>query len=466
MDGGSPKPAGGPPTFPAMADALELGLAFQLLASTDGERRRFTYLGELCRPMTGLAPKDVLADPARLYDQVTPEHRPRLERAWGAAMATLSRFEVEVRMRRADGQERWRRVTAMPRPLEEGWIVWDGIVMDTTDARAVAEAVEEQRRRLAAAVEATGLGFWEWDVRSGRVAWSERNAELFGVPGETRLTIERYTDLVRPDDRSAVRRAYRRTRDQPEGGDFLVEHRIALQPDGKDRWVQARGRVVKDAEGVKLVVGTTLDVTERKAVEERRSLLLGELAHRAKNGIQVMMGIVAHTARGASSVRDFEDVLMARLQAMADSQDLVTASGGLPVPLADVVATTLTPFDAGRFQVDGTLAEVTVGGDVAVALGLLLHELSTNAVKYGALSAAAGRVEIVRVESPHGHAALHWTEQGGPEVRPTARKGFGSRLLEVCLRPQGGQVEAAFDRQGFRARITFPVERPPGFRGG
>jgi PAS domain S-box-containing protein len=439
-----------------MADALELGLAFQLLARADGGERRFTYLGDLCHRMTGLAPKDVLADPARLYDQVLPEHRPRLERAWGAAMATLSRFEVEVRMRRADGEERWRRVTATPRPLEDGWVVWDGVVMDTTEARAVAEAVEEQRRRLAGAVEATGLGFWEWDVPNGRVAWSERNAELFGAPGERRLTIERYEALVHPDDREAVRQAYRGTRDQPEGGDFLVEHRIALSPDGKDRWVQARGRVVKDAEGVKLVVGTTLDITERKAAEERRSLLLGELAHRAKNGIQVMMGIVAHTARGAVDVRGFEDVLMARLQAMADSQDLVTASGGLPVPLADVVAKTLTPFAAARFRVVD-LGDAAIGGDVAVALGLLLHELSTNAVKYGALSAPAGRVEIARVEGPGGQAALAWVETGGPKVRPASRKGFGSRLLEVCLRPQGGQVEASFDPEGFRARISFPM---------
>lgn len=78
-------------------------------------------------------------------------------------------------------------------------------------------------------------------------------------------------------------------------------------------------------------------------------------------------------------------------------------------------------------------------------------------MKYGALSAPAGRVEIVRAEGPDGHAVLHWIERGGPEVRQGSRKGLGSRLLEVCLRPQGGQVEAAIDPEGFRARISLPM---------
>jgi two-component sensor histidine kinase len=151
---------------------------------------------------------------------------------------------------------------------------------------------------------------------------------------------------------------------------------------------------------------------------------------------------------------------MARLQAMADSQDLVTASGGQPVRLADVVAKTLTPFDATRFEVDASLAELTIAGEVAVGLGLLLHELSTNAVKYGALSKPTGRVAIQRVDGRPGQTVLKWAEAGGPEVRPGKRKGFGSRLLEVSLRTQGGKVEPAFDRSGFRADIHFPIAEP------
>jgi PAS domain S-box-containing protein len=448
--------AGDAPSFREMADALGLGMAFQILAPPDGRGRTFTYLGDSCRELTGVDPDAATADAALLYGRILPEHLEAMAAAEAQALAQLKTFDIEVRMLGANGDVRWRRIVSTPRKLADGSTLWDGLLADVTDQRRAEAELEEQRRRLQAAVEATDLGLWEWDVRDGALTWSERNRELFGVSADERLTIERYTELVHPDDREAIANVYRQTADKAEGGDFLIEHRTAFQPNGKPRWLQARGRVVKDAKGVKLVVGATLDITERKAAEERRSLLLGELAHRAKNGILVMMAIVAQTARGVTSVADFEAVLTARLKAMADSQDLVTASGGRPVQLADVVATTLTPFDASRFDVDDSLADVTIAGEVAVSLGLLLHELSTNAVKYGALSKPAGRVAIRRDDGLDGHTVLKWAEEGGPEVTGVNRKGFGSRLLDVALRPQGGRVEAAFDPKGFRADIAFP----------
>jgi PAS domain S-box-containing protein len=442
-----------------MADLLHLGMAFQIVTEHDGQRRRFTYVGGLCRELTGLSPEEAIADPSFLYDQVLPEHRDALARTEAAAIAMVSHFEVEVRMRRADGEVRWRRITSTPRPQPDGSIVWDGLLMDITDARQAAEELRDQRRRLEAAVEATGLGFWEWNVRSDRVVWSERNCELFGLQDERVMTIERYETLVHAEDREAVRRAYLETRDR--GGDFVVEHRTAHQPNGRTRWVQARGRVVKDDEGVRLVVGTTLDISERKAAEDRRALLLGELAHRAKNGILVMIGIVMQTARSAGSIKDFEEVLIARLKAMADSNDLVTASGGRPVLLRDVLTTTISPFDPSRFELDESLGQVTIAGDVAVALALMLHELSTNAVKYGALSCRSGRVVVRRAEASDGQARLDWVEHDGPPVAPARRRGFGSRLLDVGLAGVGGKVEPAFDPDGFKARIHFPVAAEP-----
>lgn len=444
------------PSFIETADLLQLGMAYKLVTAKDASERRFVAVGRLCRDLTGLAPEEVIDDAARLYARILPEHREALERAEAQAAAALSRFEIEVRMLDAAGGVAWRRVTSTPTARPDGTIVWDGLMMDITPLRRAAETLEAQRHRLEAAVEATGLGFWEWDVRGGQVTWSERNAELFGLPPErVTMPIERYGALVHPEDRARVREAYERARDGA-GRDFVVDHRTAHQPGGAARWVQARGRVAKDEGGVALVVGTTLDISERKATEERRALLLGELAHRGKNGIQVMMGIVNQTARGVASVAEFEEVLLSRLQAMADSQDLVTASGGLPVRLRDVLQTTLTPFDEARFELAGPEV-VTIGGDVAVALALLLHEFSTNAVKYGALSAPAGRVRLSWSAPEAGQTVLEWTEAGGPPVASSERKGFGSRLIEVGLRAQGGMVEPAFDREGVRVRMRFPV---------
>ncbi|ACG79462.1 sensor histidine kinase [Phenylobacterium zucineum HLK1] len=456
MDEDRPAAGGDNPSFVELADALHLGMAYQVLSSADGRSRRFTHVGSLCREMTGLSPEEVMDDPGRIYDQILPEHRAAFDRAEAGAIATLSGFEVEVRMRGPDGATRWRRIASRPRPQPDGAVIWDGLMTDVTEARHATEALREQRRRLEVAVEATGLGFWEWDVRNDRITWSERNRELFGAGEKGVFDIARYAELVHPDDRDAIRDVYQRTLEAPGDGDFVVEHRTALQPGGRERWLQTRGRLVKDAEGVHLVVGTTLDISERKAVEDARTLLLGELAHRAKNGIQVMMAIVAQTARSVSTVHEFETVLNARLRAMAESHDLVTASGGRPVALADVVAKTLTPFDTARFEVDD-LGGTTIAGDVAVALALLLHELATNAVKYGALSAPAGCVKIRKTPAAEGEAALAWTEEGGPIVATVGRKGFGSRLLEVSLRQQGGRVESRFEPGGFQAAIHFPV---------
>jgi PAS domain S-box-containing protein len=323
-----------------------------------------------------------------------------------------------------------------------------------------AQDLRDRLQRLETAVEATGLGLWDWDVRTGALVWNARNRELYGVEHNEPLTVDDYPALVHPDDRAAAGAAYRRASEAGESQDFEFELRPATTPDGRARWLQLRGRVLRDATGVVRVVGSTLDVTARKVAEERRSLVLRELAHRAKNGILVMMTIVAQTARGVGSVAEFEDVLMARLKSMADSQDLVTQADGRALPMVDLLARALEPFDRQRFDVDERLAAIGIRNEMVVAMALLLHELSTNAVKYGALSAPDGRVALELATAADGRTALTWREMGGPPVKPAARKGFGTRLMEISLRNSGGQVDGLFDPAGFQARIEFPAATP------
>lgn len=307
-------------------------------------------------------------------------------------------------------------------------------------------------------MEVARLGLWEWDVGSGALVWNDRNRELYGVEPDRPLTIADYPALVHPDDRGIAGAAYRRAAESAEDGDFELEHRAAVAPEGQVRWLHLRGRVLRDgAGGLVRVVGATVDVTDRKTAEERRNLVLRELAHRAKNGILVMMTIVAQTARGVGSVAEFEEVLSARLQSMAHSQDLVTQAEGGALPLPDLLARALEPFDRDRFDIDEGFAAIGVKNEMAVALALLLHELSTNAVKYGALSTTQGRVALALAPADGGRTALTWRETGGPPVAPAARKGFGTRLIDTALRGNGGHVEAVFDPQGFRARVEFPA---------
>lgn len=317
-------------------------------------------------------------------------------------------------------------------------------------------ALRERLRRLESAIDVAGLGLWEWDVHTGQIVWNQRNRELFGVGDDEPLTVERYIELVRPEDREIVRQAYRSASERPSGGDFVVEFRTVFEPDGRAHWLQSRGRILKGPSGVRRVVGSTLDITDRKAAEERRNLVLRELAHRAKNGILVMMTIVAQTARAATSVPEFEEVLSARLKSMADSQDLVTQATGRSLPLSDLLHRALTPFDPNRFDVDPALKEISIPSEMVVALALLLHELSTNAVKYGSLSVPSGRVKL-GLATDKGRPVVQWVEAGGPPVKPIKRRGFGTRLLEISLRNNGGRVEGSFDPAGFRARIHLPT---------
>jgi len=185
---------------------------------------------------------------------------------------------------------------------------------------------------------------------------------------------------------------------------------------------------------------------------------MGELAHRSKNGMLVMQAMVNQAARSAESVAEFAEVLNARIQAMATSQDLVTQAGGRPVKLSQLLSQVLTPFDLNRFELDPALEALTVTQETAIGLALLSHEMGTNAVKYGALSSAKGRVRIARERAPDGHAAIQWRELDGPEVRPTNRRGFGSRLIDSVLRDRGGKVEAVFAPDGFSAHVEFRAE--------
>src|SRR5437879_2939628 len=259
-------------------------MAFELEAKPDGSRR-FTFVGQRCLAVNGVPAEIAMADASTLYNLILPEHRAAFDAAEAVALEKMQPFDVEVAMRRPDGEVRWHRIVSMPRYRPDGAVLWDGLQVDVTDRREIAAELQEQRRRMEVAVEATGLGFWEWDLEAGKVTWSDRNKALFGLKPREQVTIERYLALVHPDDVESVQSAFQSARDKPDGGDYSIEHRV-VTPAGETRWILAHGRVAKDPDGgPRLVVGTSLDVTARTEAEQRPALLMGELAHRLKQGI-------------------------------------------------------------------------------------------------------------------------------------------------------------------------------------
>lgn len=311
---------------------------------------------------------------------------------------------------------------------------------------------ELHRRRLDLAAEAAGLGFWEYDLRAKTLNLSDKTRDLLGLDDDEPVDFARFVAAVHPEDRDRVVAALK-TATLNVDREFRIEHRVAGEH-GPARWLLAHGRVLTDELGASVVMGASVDISARRAAEESRALVIGELAHRAKNGLTVMAALVHQTARTATSVEEYEVTLLGRIQVMARSQSLLTETDGGNVDLQTLAREVLAGFDLGRFDLDSRLSQVRLEGDASIGLGLLLYELATNATKHGALSSATGRVRL-RCSTLRRRSVLRWREVGGPTVTAPARQGFGSRLIASALRQQGGKVEASFRPTGFVAVIQL-----------
>ena len=443
------------PSFREVADALSLGVPFRIHLDVDGRTARFVHLGSACHAVLGISPDALLADAQAFGALMAPEDRARLSADKASLVAGRDLWTAEIRFRKPSGELRWLRLTSANRPAPDGGLLLDGLIIDITESRQLAEQLAEERRRLEQTIELTGIGVFQWDRDAPEtVVWSDDQYAIYGVPRQTPITVAAFADMVHPEDRQLWCAAAARTFDACR--DATLEHRI-VRRDGEVRWVSLHQRIRSDAQGLKSVHGTTLDVTESRDAEERRRLQMRELAHRSKNAMTILMAMVKQAARGAKTVEALTDLILSRLGAMARSQNLATASEGAPVRLTQLLAQVLEPFDLSRFDIDPKLESTTIVGDNVVLLALLLHELATNAVKYGALSNADGRVGFSLRVRGEGWVAVQWREHGGPSVKPPARRGFGSRLLATALRGQGGAVTPAFMADGFIADIQLPL---------
>jgi two-component sensor histidine kinase len=197
------------------------------------------------------------------------------------------------------------------------------------------------------------------------------------------------------------------------------------------------------------------DVTERKRHEERRETLVGELNHRVKNTLAVVLSLARQTLATATGLNAFEQAFMDRVQALARAHDLLTSADWTAASLADVAHYALSPFGLERFEIGGP--EVMLAPSSAVTLTLAFNELATNATKYGALSAPPGQIALTwrkQVQT----IELIWRESGGPNVAPPTRLGFGSRLIQQVIAYEfDGKSELAYPPEGATCRMKLPL---------
>lgn len=325
-------------------------------------------------------------------------------------------------------------------------------------AGAVAELAERRQaeERLKFALDSGRMGSWDLDVATKAYEASDLCKANYGRRADESFTFADLIATLHPEDRprvlSAIERAIR------EGADYDVEYRV-VHPTGELRWLHARGRAAQTADdgGARRLAGVSLDITERKRAEERQKLLVNELNHRVKNSLATVQSIAAQTLRSVAAPEFFRDAFETRLIALSQTHDLLTRESWAGASLREVFDVELHAM-AGEDRVSFDYsADLRLNPKAAVALGMGIHELTTNAVKYGALSTPDGRVSVDwAIEE--GVLRLRWTEADGPPVTPPARRGFGARLLERGLAAElSGAVELTYDAAGLVCQMALPL---------
>jgi PAS domain S-box-containing protein len=319
-------------------------------------------------------------------------------------------------------------------------------------ARQSSDQRRYDEQRVALVLEATGLAEFEWRIDPDELFISERVRELTGIdPALVRGKASDFTfRFVHPDDIERVRREV--NEQIQETGAYTAEYRMVRPSDNRVRWMRGSGRLTAAPDGSPRLIGVLQDITDRQLDEQHREALLAELDHRVKNVLAAVQSLAAQSARKTTSLDNFLKTFAGRLKAMASAHELLTATRWRGAAIGDIAAAELGGLAPGQARWEGP--EIVLTPRAANALSLALHELATNAIKFGALSVDAGRVRLVWRERESGGFTLDWTEQGGPSVGPAKRNGFGTTLLEqVAARELGGTVAIDFHREGVRARI-------------
>ncbi len=266
----------------------------------------------------------------------------------------------------------------------------------------------EERRNLALA--AGKMGSWDWDLVRGDCAWDEGQRRIFGVDADFEATLPALRRLVHRDDWSMLYQALKHAR--RDAGSQQVEFRIC-RPDGDVGWCLGTVAASTDAANrIARISGVTIDITDRKEAEQRQLLLAREVDHRAKNALAVVHAIVSLTR--ADNIAQFVAAVEGRVQALARAHSLLSESRWQGANISDIVEEELAPYRAPHFdrvKISGT--SLSLDPSSAQALALALHELATNAAKYGALSKPSGRLQV-SWSLTNGRLELRWIERGGP----------------------------------------------------
>lgn len=370
----------------------------------------------------------------------------------------LSVVEREVSI--VEGESRKVLVMRM-RPYRTVNNVIEGVVItfvDITVRKALEETLKESERQLSAIINQVSAGVVKVDLEGRCLLANPLYCRITGRSREE-LNGKNLMELSHPDDVAENTRLF----------DMLVKDKKAFEretrlvrPDGSLVWVHASMSPTFDTAGnVHRVLGVVADITEQHAADKQREYLLHELSHRVKNILATVQSIAGQSALGAVTVDGYRSAFMGRLMALAVTHNLLQSSDWQGVLLGDVVSLELAPYltEVERWTIEG--GDVLLNANAALAIGMAIHELATNAVKYGSLSCPGGRVAIswtvFNLERAR-RVRFVWQESSGPVVPAERGKGFGTRLITEGLALQlDGKITLDFRPGGVLCSIEFPL---------
>jgi two-component sensor histidine kinase len=329
-------------------------------------------------------------------------------------------------------------------------------VRDAVDERGLRQSLERQKRTFDLAMVASDMGTWRYTLADNVCVYDENAQRLYGLIEGRFLHDEAGVKAkFHPDDMALMWSRVTKALDPEGDGRYDVEYRVK-QLDGSWRWLSAWGLVEFEGDGSEkrpiAIAGASRDLTSLKQTEDLQRLLLNELNHRIKNTFATIQAISAQTLRAARDLPSARDALDRRIRSLAQVHDLLTMRAWSGASLTDVVMRALDAFTPAQVRMSG--AAIDVSPKHALTLSLALHELATNAIKYGALSCPEGRVGV-QWSVREGMLHIDWEESGGPPVSPPTQKGFGSRLLEdLVVRDLGGDTKLNYHVSGVRCNIT------------
>ena len=415
----------------------------------------------------GWSPREICGQPADVF--FTPEDREAgIARLEMKSAIEVGRGNDERWHVRKDGGRFWANGEMMTLRDERGQAIgFLKILRDRTEQRAAVARLQASEARLQTIIDTVPVGIMFAEAPSGRIVGrNERMQEIAGMPSSGSKTIQDYGAWrsFHADGRRVEAHEYPLARVIREGAERAVLQVHYERRDGSRIWIELAAAPVRDSHGaLSGAVVAVLDIDARKAAEAAQSLMNAELSHRMKNLMSIVLSITNATLRNATVMADATTVLTDRLITLGKAHDVLLTGHMAPAPLSDIVRSGIGVHvdEVERFEVIGPA--VVIGEGVALALSMMMHELTTNAAKYGALSNEEGRIAItwslIDVESGP-DLRIAWRESGGPPVIAPSTKGFGSRLIERGVTGHvGGSVSIDYAATGVVCVAQAPLAR-------